>query len=405
MATTDEGRALTDEHRRWQALLGATTGGMGFELAKLIDPTDIRGTVEGWLEQTVAVLATAEIASANNAAKYVQQFRVAELGASKAASMPVVKPKFDLLEADNSVIWAPRMAQSAINEHMDPQAAWEQAVGALVGRMMREALTPGRETIFGSAMAAGSRWRRVSDGNPCSWCAMLVGRGPAYSSEETANGVIYHNSCGCTAEEYFGDRDDWIPTPREKEYVDLVDSVYEPGMTDRQIAAAMREKGQGIINDAHHPDIAASGGGKEPPKPPKSAISGSHPDDDPTWSRQEQAITDYLRGVGYVVTKGGTTPKGRIYDFTLNDLEPADGKTPQPGASSQTMVDRATASVKKGGQARVLIFDMRGTGISEDEKARGIRRIRGLFGASGVHGHKLDRIIVILDESYLEEVL
>ena len=46
------------------------------------------------------------------------------------------------------------------------------------------------------ALAVG--WRRVSDGHPCAFCAMLASRGFVYHTAETAGSMNrYHNDCRC----------------------------------------------------------------------------------------------------------------------------------------------------------------------------------------------------------------
>lgn len=100
-------------------------------------------------------------------------------------------------------------------------------IGELGSRSQLDVMAAGRETIQQSAPL----WRRVTDGNPCSFCGMLAGRGAVYTSEAAAKGVggrgkavvagkrkaggqakgirargsqsigsKYHTRCGCTAE-------------------------------------------------------------------------------------------------------------------------------------------------------------------------------------------------------------
>lgn len=85
-------------------------------------------------------------------------------------------------------------------------------VGELATRAHYEVLRAGRETIQQSA----PRWRRVTDGKPCEFCAMLAGRGPVYTSEDAADGGQYHAHCGCTAEPFDGDPSEWVPSPDEQ---------------------------------------------------------------------------------------------------------------------------------------------------------------------------------------------
>ena len=60
-------------------------------------------------------------------------------------------------------------------------------------------------------------------------------------------------------EEYQGDPDDWEPTAREQPYIDLY-AESASGST-KDTLAAMREPGQGIINDAHLLETGRGGRG------------------------------------------------------------------------------------------------------------------------------------------------
>lgn len=84
-----------------------------------------------------------------------------------------------------------------------------------------------RDAVAADADAIG--WMRVTDADPCSWCAMLASRGPVYRSAQTAgrgqdtrfdgDGQFkWHNHCGCTAVPVF-DPDD----PR----LQAADDLYE----------------------------------------------------------------------------------------------------------------------------------------------------------------------------------
>jgi len=131
-----------------------------------------------------------------------------------------------------------------------------------------------------------------------------------------------------------------------------------------------------------------------------------HSDDDPEWTSAELSIAQYLRQeASYRVTPGGKNLNGRLYDFILNVTTPADGKTLDFGGNSSTMRNEASNSVRNGGQARVLVFDLRGSGMDAREARRGIRRIVGLFGEDGSAGHKLDTLIVIGKGFYFEEAI
>ncbi|WP_263729969.1 hypothetical protein [Cellulomonas sp. SG140] len=86
-------------------------------------------------------------------------------------------------------------------------------VAATADRIVRDG---GRNAVF-EAIAKDPKaigWARVSDGNPCHFCAMLISRGAVYKSEKSAKFAIYgdgdkyHNNCGCTVVPIFNKGDD-----------------------------------------------------------------------------------------------------------------------------------------------------------------------------------------------------
>lgn len=74
------------------------------------------------------------------------------------------------------------------------------AQAAAVSRMVENA---GRGAVFDAIQADGKAlgWVRVSDGDPCAFCAMLLSRGAVYKSAESAygDGDLYHDNCQCVA--------------------------------------------------------------------------------------------------------------------------------------------------------------------------------------------------------------
>lgn len=69
------------------------------------------------------------------------------------------------------------------------------------GAASRHVLTGGRQSLLTLLQADDrvQRWIRVTDGDPCAFCAMLASRGPVYLSEDSA-GFKAHDHCACTAE-------------------------------------------------------------------------------------------------------------------------------------------------------------------------------------------------------------
>lgn len=100
----------------------------------------------------------------------------------------------------------PAVMRRALNAGATPAQARERMATALTGTASRLALEAGRDVIEASVLdddeALG--WARVGDGDPCSWCSMLLSRGAVYKSAVTAGdsrfgGEKYHDHCGCQA--------------------------------------------------------------------------------------------------------------------------------------------------------------------------------------------------------------
>lgn len=87
-----------------------------------------------------------------------------------------------------------------------PAEARDRSVVTLTGTASRLALEGGRDVIEGTVLSDEDAlgWIRITDGDPCSWCAMLASRGAVYKSGATAGdvrygGVKYHDHDGCQA--------------------------------------------------------------------------------------------------------------------------------------------------------------------------------------------------------------
>ncbi len=104
-----------------------------------------------------------------------------------------------------------------------PEDAYRKARELFLGVFHEAVLTGGRSAIehWAQQDTRAIGWRRVSDGDPCAFCAMLVTRG-VYTSAKKAglrasDGKKYHPHCGCTVEVVYGD---WEPTQQEQQWID-----------------------------------------------------------------------------------------------------------------------------------------------------------------------------------------
>jgi hypothetical protein len=101
----------------------------------------------------------------------------------------------------------------------------DAAAVRMVGSAQYLALEGGRSVINRSVdadeMATG--WSRVTDADPCAWCAMLASRGPVYKSAKTAGdprqgGNRYHDACACQA---------WPAFTLDEPFIGIAEKLYD----------------------------------------------------------------------------------------------------------------------------------------------------------------------------------
>lgn len=130
----------------------------------------------------------------------------------------------------------------AFKQHLvitdDPDDSRRVMARRMAGATQRHTLAGDRDTTEATIEANDTiiGWRRVSDGDPCAWCAMLISRGAVYKSAKTATRVVgrggksrnrgkfaqaigssYHDGDGCTA----------VPVFEHEEDPEEVDELYE----------------------------------------------------------------------------------------------------------------------------------------------------------------------------------
>lgn len=219
--------ALIREHQLAQINNGALVAALVIEVAKEFEAG--RLDRQGFIEALVATDLLGHDAAVRIASRFVTGLRDAEgVGGVLALS------EFDVGASYGRSVGTVRdldAARARIEADRDYAAEFWRIIEANAVRADRFAKGGGRETVMASAEASGRSWRRVSDGNPCSFCAILVSRGDAYTSEDAALTVVgrgrprgsrglgekYHDHCGCTAVEVIGT---WTPTAEEQRYQD-----------------------------------------------------------------------------------------------------------------------------------------------------------------------------------------
>lgn len=219
MAASSE-PVVADAYRRQQVLIAAAlTRDLVRLLKAMFNPADPGPSWAAARLAVAALIRSRRQQSADLAARFYPQLRAA----AGVHSLFTAAPPIDLVDdrlMTNIDVTGIGMYQRALKAGATPVQALDRAGVTLSGTASRLALEGGRsavsETVRGDTEALG--WMRVTDGDPCSWCAMLASRGAVYRSAKTAGGRVnaefsghgqfkFHDHCGCTVAPVFSQDD------------------------------------------------------------------------------------------------------------------------------------------------------------------------------------------------------
>lgn len=211
MARTEAGRHLTEQHRLGQLQVRSRALRDYLQLWPIW-----KGDEESFAQLVLATIVLVRAyygLSASLAAGYFQSFRLVER-APGAAATRLAGPIDERKVATALMVTGRDGLREAIAASQPPDEARAAALSRSSGSVTRQVLSGGRETILRSVAedkeALG--WGRVTDGDPCSFCAMLAGRGPVYKADTVD--FQAHDHCGCGAEPVYSGSE-WPGRARE----------------------------------------------------------------------------------------------------------------------------------------------------------------------------------------------
>lgn len=231
MSSTVQGAALTEEHRRAQIALRAQFLTEFAGLWPLLDLDHLDEAAAAWINVVTDMILSWRTRSAARALAYYDNFRRAETG--KALPDRALYENLALGNPEqirtSLIVTGPVGVKSRIGKGFTPVQAKRMAFTAVAGAASRHVLNGSRKMILETAtkdeMSVG--YSRITDSDPCAWCAMLASRGPVYVSRRVAArttgrsergaGEKYHDDCGCNAEPSFDRKSDWPARNREFE--------------------------------------------------------------------------------------------------------------------------------------------------------------------------------------------
>lgn len=233
MARTQSGAELTRQHRSLQLALRSATIADLLLLWPVFDPRQLR-TYDRFIEVAAILIATRYLDSVGLAARYFRDFRAAEQAAG--ASFPLLADPLDPERVATS-LRATGLTQTirSIQTGRTPELAAQQGFVAASGAATRLILNGGRDTLLESIRVdtEAQRWARISDGDPCFFCAMLVSRGAVYTEQSVR--FEAHDHCGCVPEPFYPGSE----PPLTKQFRDLWDTTTR-GLYGREAVNAFR---------------------------------------------------------------------------------------------------------------------------------------------------------------------
>jgi len=247
MAVTAQAAALTEAHRVAQTQNGALVAYVVAQLwLRTIEPEDISGSAANLVARLIPLLRQRRDFSAIKARQYYQAFRKAEVQGGDGFELPAMT-ELNLQALETSLRVTGEVALKkriaglplggdlpALTQQLLVKQAIEETSVDISGAATRHVMNGGRDEL--SNMVADDRealgYIRVTDGDPCYFCAMLASRGPVYddlSFDESDPRFIgagehkVHDHCGCSTEPVFDRKTKWPGKARAAEtaWVDL----------------------------------------------------------------------------------------------------------------------------------------------------------------------------------------
>ena len=205
MAKTAAGAELTAAHHAAQLAVRAGSIANLVKLWRIVDPTDLRNTIDVFVEAAVLLAGSGFDESAATAQRYYGLFRRVEGGArDNLPQRPGLRrpPAVDLANELRGAALAGII--NARRAGFDLDYAKDRGFVRAAGALAKLVLAGGRRTIVDLVRADRTAlgWARVTDGDPCAFCRMLASRGAVYKTEAGAE-FVPHDGCGCSAEPMF----------------------------------------------------------------------------------------------------------------------------------------------------------------------------------------------------------
>lgn len=212
MASSNTSAQATERHRRYQASIAVMVVRDVLALWARLDPFRLADTVPGWLAATRTRIARHRAASEMRASDYYRQFRTLEGVHTELARVDPHEPTWADRRDRSLLVLGPSVIKRLTAVGMAPADAADKAAPGVAAASVRHVLNGGRFVIDSLTRSDPAAWgyQRVTDGDPCAFCAMLASRGAVFLTAESATRTLrdgkpepYHDGCNCQPEPVF----------------------------------------------------------------------------------------------------------------------------------------------------------------------------------------------------------
>lgn len=202
MASTREGRQLTEAHRRRQLQISREAFRALRTVWPLLDVSNLDRSFPNYFDAAYRSLRPLKQESAEVSASYMYRFRVAEYGEGSPGLIDLERlAELSARQAATSLlVLGPVSIRKSLGKGRTRFSAERLAQAETLKGGMRLVLQGGRDYIGQTLQTdpAVRGWARVTDGDPCFFCAMLSGRGAVYTKDTVD--FKPHDGCGCQPE-------------------------------------------------------------------------------------------------------------------------------------------------------------------------------------------------------------
>lgn len=177
---------------------------------RTLDPSDLTGSFLRFREQAVQLILGGRGLAEREADEYYRKLAAFKGHAPMLAGVPHPSGSAGVVKAQLSGATGRSLGRAAYVRSTGgaTAAALAAAKSQMLGAAKRTIIQASRDRLTAVSRADHriKGWARVSDGDPCAFCAMLCGRGPVYS-DDTVD-FIAHARCGCNARLVYWDDPD-----------------------------------------------------------------------------------------------------------------------------------------------------------------------------------------------------